>query len=44
MEQFEINIALKDYETTEKEIIKASKIACAHDFIMKLPDIIVLNK
>ncbi len=32
------NIALNDYETTEKEIIKASKIACAHDFIMKLPD------
>ncbi len=32
------NIALKDYETTEKEIIQASKLACAHDFIMELPD------
>lgn len=32
------NIALKDYEITEKEIIQASKKACAHDFIMKLPD------
>ena len=32
------NIALKDYEATEKEIIQASKIAFAHDFIMKLPD------
>ena len=32
------NIDLKGYETMEKEIIQASKIACAHDFIMKLPD------
>ena len=32
------NIALEDYETTEKEIIQASKLACAHDFIMELPD------
>ena len=32
------NIALKDDETTEEEIIRASKLACAHDFIMQLPD------
>ncbi len=32
------NIALKDDESSEKEIIKASKLACAHEFIMELPD------
>ena len=32
------NISLKDDEASEKEIIKASKLACAHDFIMELPD------
>ena len=37
------NIALKDYETTEKEIIQASKKACAHDFIMKLPDLSLIH-
>ncbi len=31
------NIAFRD-EATETEIIKASKLACAHDFIMELPD------
>ena len=31
------NISFKD-EATESEIIKASKLACAHDFIMELPD------
>ena len=31
------NIAFRD-ESTETEIIKASKLACAHDFIMELPD------
>ena len=31
------NISFKD-EATESEIIKASKLACAHDFIMDLPD------
>ena len=30
------NIALGD-EATEKEIIRAAKLACAHDFIMNLP-------
>jgi ATP-binding cassette subfamily B protein len=32
------NIALKDDESSEKEIIKASKLACAHEFIMELQD------
>jgi ATP-binding cassette subfamily B protein len=32
------NIALRDYEISEEEIIKVSKIACAHDFIMELPN------
>ena len=31
------NIAIRD-EATEEEIIKATKLACAHDFIMELPD------
>ena len=31
------NIALRD-EASENEIIRASKLACAHDFIMELPD------
>ena len=31
------NIDFRD-EATETEIIKASKLACAHDFIMDLPD------
>ena len=31
------NIAFKD-EATENEIIRASKLACSHDFIMELPD------
>ena len=31
------NIDCKD-KATEEEIIKASKLACAHDFIMELPN------
>ena len=31
------NIALRD-EASGNEIIRASKLACAHDFIMELPD------
>ncbi len=31
------NIAIRD-EASEDEIIRASKLACAHDFIMGLPD------
>ena len=31
------NIAFKD-EANQTEIIKASKLACAHDFIVQLPD------
>ena len=32
------NIALNDPDASAEEIVEASKIACAHDFIMSLPD------
>ena len=32
------NIALNDPQATDESIIEAAKLACAHDFIMSLPD------
>lgn len=32
------NIALNDPDASAEEIVEAAKIACAHDFIMTLPD------
>ena len=32
------NIALNDPQATDEAIIDAAKLACAHDFIMSLPD------